>query len=93
MIVSFKHKGLEDFYTNGTTKGIQPAHSAKLKRILALLDVAAIAADMDLPGYRLHELKGKLKGYWSVTVNGNWRVTFRFLNNRDVELVNYLDYH
>lgn len=93
MIVSFKHKGLEDFYNTGTTKGIQTAHSAKLRRILALLDVAAIPLDMDLPGYRLHELKGNLKGYWSVTVNGNWRVTFRFLNNRDVELVNYLDYH
>lgn len=93
MIVSFKHKGLEDFYNTGTTKGIQAAHSAKLRRILALLDVAAIPLDMDLPGYRLHELKGNLKGYWSVTVNGNWRVTFRFLNNRDVELVNYLDYH
>ncbi|WP_421246942.1 type II toxin-antitoxin system RelE/ParE family toxin [Aeromonas sanarellii] len=83
----------EPFYTTGTTKGIQAAHSAKLRRIQALLDVAAIPLDMDLPGYRLHELKGNLKGYWSVTVNGNWRVTFRFLNNRDVELVNYLDYH
>lgn len=72
----------------GTTKGIQAAHSAKLKRILALLDVAMLPKDMDLPGYRLHELKGKQKGYWSVTVNGNWRLTFRFINS-DVELVNY----
>lgn len=93
MIVSFKHKGLELFYTTVTTKGIQAEHTAKLRRILALLDVATAPADVDLPGYRLHELKGKLKGYWSITVNGNWRVTFRFLNSRDVELVNYLDYH
>ncbi|MGU5725496.1 type II toxin-antitoxin system RelE/ParE family toxin [Aeromonas sp. ARM81] len=88
MIVRFKHKGLEEFYNTGTTKGIQAAHSAKLKRILALLDVAMLPKDMDLPGYRLHELKGKQKGYWSVTVNGNWRLTFRFINS-DVELVNY----
>ena len=88
MIVRFKHKGLEEFYNTGTTKGIQAAHSAKLKRILALLDVAMLPKDMGLPGYRLHELKGKQKGYWSVTVNGNWRLTFRFINS-DVELVNY----
>ena len=88
MIVRFKHKGLEEFYNTGTTKGIQAAHSAKLKRILALLDVAMLPKDMDLPGYRLHELKGKQKGYWSVTVNGNWRLTFRFINS-NVELVNY----
>ena len=88
MIVRFKHKGLEEFYNTGTTKGIQAAHSAKLKRILALLDVARLPKDMDLPGYRLHELKGKQKGYWSVTDNGNWRLTFRFINS-DVELVNY----
>lgn len=88
MIVRFKHKGLEEFYNTGTTKGIQAAHSAKLKRILALLDVAMLPKDMDLPGYRLHELKGKQKGYWSVTDNGNWRLTFRFINS-DVELVNY----
>ena len=88
MIVRFKHKGLEEFYNTGTTKGIQAAHSAKLKLILALLDVAMLPKDMDLPGYRLHELKGKQKGYWSVTVNGNWRLTFRFINS-DVELVNY----
>ena len=88
MIVRFKHKGLEEFYNTGTTKGIQAAHSAKLKRILALLDVAMLPKDRDLPGYRLHELNGKQKGYWSVTVNGNWRLTFRFINS-DVELVNY----
>lgn len=83
-----EHERTRVLQNTGTTKGIQAAHSAKLKRILALLDVAMLPKDMDLPGYRLHELKGKQKGYWSVTVNGNWRLTFRFINS-DVELVNY----
>lgn len=92
MIVSFRHKGLEAFYRLGTTKGIQSAHAAKLARILTLLDVASSADDINLPGLKLHPLKGDLKGHWSMWVNGNWRVTFRFIEN-DVELVDYQDYH
>ncbi|MGQ2952832.1 MAG: type II toxin-antitoxin system RelE/ParE family toxin [Agrobacterium sp.] len=92
MIVSFRHKGLEAFYRSGTTKGIQPAHAAKLGRILTLLEVAASAPDLNLPGFKLHPLKGDMKGHWSIWVNGNWRVTFRFLDG-DVELVDYQDYH
>jgi proteic killer suppression protein len=92
MIVSFRHKGLEAFYRLGTTKGIQSSHAAKLGRILTLLDVAANAGELNLPGFKLHPLKGNLKGYWSVWVNGNWRVTFRFVDS-DVELVDYQDYH
>lgn len=92
MIVSFRHKGLELFYTSGSTKGIQPSHAAKLGRILGLLDVASAPADVNLPGFKLHPLKGGLKGHWSVWVNGNWRVTFRFVG-ADVELVDYQDYH
>lgn len=92
MIVSFRHKGLEAFYRSGTTKGIQAAHSAKLGRILGLLDVAVSPEDLNLPGLRLHPLKGNLKGHWSIWVNGNWRVTFRFVG-ADVELVDYQDYH
>lgn len=92
MIVGFRHKGLERFYRAGTTRGVQPAHVKKLRRILGLLDVAAKPADMDVPSFKLHPLKGDLKGYWSVWVNGNWRVTFRFLGS-DVELVDYQDYH
>ena len=92
MIVSFRHKGLEAFYLLGTTKGIQNAHAAKLRRILTLLDVAASAAEINLPGFKLHPLKGDLKGHWSIWVNGNWRVTFLFIDN-DVELVDYQDYH
>ncbi|UXT22591.1 Killer protein [Agrobacterium tumefaciens] len=92
MIVSFRHKGLEAFYRSGTTKGIQPAHAAKLGRILTLLEVAAGAPDLNLPGLKLHPLKGDMSGHWSIWVNGNWRVTFRFLDS-DVELVDYQDYH
>lgn len=88
MIVSFRHKGLEAFYRTGTTKGIQAAHARKLGMILAMLDVAKEPQDLNQPGLRLHPLKG----HWSVWVNGNWRVTFRF-DGADVELVDYQDYH
>jgi toxin HigB-1 len=71
---------------------IQAAHSAKLERILGLLDVAVSPEDLNLPGFKLHPLKGNLKGHWSIWVNGNWRVTFRFVG-ADVELVDYQDYH
>ena len=91
MIVSFRHKGLEAFYKSGTTRGIQVAHARKLARI-RLLDVATIPAELNLPGFGLHSLKGNLQGYWSVWVNGNWRVTFRFIGT-DLELVDYQDYH
>ena len=92
MIISFRHKGLETFYTTGSMRGIQAAHAAKLGRILQVLDAASTPEGVDLPGYRLHLLKGNLKGFWSVAVNGNWRVIFRF-EGADVELVDYLDYH
>jgi len=92
VIVSFVHKGLERFYRTGSKAGIQPRHAEKLQRILSNLDVAKQPDDLDLPGYRLHELEGKRKGVWSVTVQANWRITFRFIAT-DVELVNYEDYH
>jgi len=92
MITGFRHKGLEDFYRSGSCKGIQAAHAAKLERILGALDVAVGPEDLNFPSFRLHPLKGELKGFWSITVNGNWRVIFRFAGG-DVELVNYLDYH
>jgi len=92
MIVGFRHKGLDLFYRTGSTRGVNAAHAAKLGRILAALDIAAAPDDLRLPGFRLHPLKGKLKGDLSIWVNGNWRVTFRFAR-ADVELVDYLDYH
>lgn len=92
MIAGFRHKGLEVFYRTGSMRGIQAAHANKLSRILGLLDVAQGPKDMNLPSFRLHPLKGELAGHWSVWVNGNWRVTFRFVG-ADAELVDYQDYH
>ena len=92
MIKSFKHKGLERFYKTGSTAGIQSKHKNRLRLILSNLEQAESPDDMDLPGLRLHELKGSRKEVYSVTVNGNWRVTFKF-NSRDAEIVNYEDYH
>jgi proteic killer suppression protein len=92
MIIGFRHRGLEAFYQTGSKRGIQASHAAKLGRILGLLDVATDPGDLNLPGFRLHRLKGELRGHWSVWVNGNWRVTFRFVGT-DVELVDYQDYH
>ena len=92
MFNSFKHNGLEVFFTTGNTKGIQVSHATKLRLQLAMMDVAEIISDMDKPGWRLHELKGNRKGIWSVIVSGNWRLTFRF-ENGDAYVVNYEDYH
>lgn len=73
-------------------KGIDPKHTARLARILDRLDASVSPYDMNLPGFKLHELKGKEKGVWSVSVSGNWRVVFKFEGNDAVQ-VDYLDYH
>jgi len=92
MIRSFVHKGLEKFYRTGNKSGIQSSHSKRIKLILSNLDQAESPDDMDLPGLRLHELTGNRKDTWSVFVNGNWRITFRFAG-KEPEVVNYEDYH
>jgi len=92
MIVTFRHKGLEEFFRTGSKRGIQPAQARKLGMVLDALDAALVPADLNLPAFKLHELKGDLAGHWSIWVNGNWRVTFRFIGS-DVELVDYQDYH
>ena len=92
MIKSFEHKGLKEFFETGSKKGIQPEHASKLERILDRLDASTEPQDMNLPGYRLHHLKGDKENLWSVTVNGNWRETF-FFKGPDAYLVYYLDYH
>ena len=92
MIKSFKHKGLEEFYKTGSKKGIQPEHANKRGRMLDRLDASIAPEDMNLPGYRLHQLVGDKKDMWSVTVNGNWRMTFYF-EGQDAYLVDYQDYH
>ena len=83
---------MEQFFVTGSKKGIPPEHADKIARILDRLDASISPDDMDLPGYRLHELKGKEADTWSVTVNGNWRITFRF-KGQDAVLVDYKDYH
>jgi proteic killer suppression protein len=92
MIRSFRHKGLEIFFTTGSKRGILPEQAQKIERILDRLDASISPNDMNLPGYRLHELKGKEAGTWSVMVNANWRITFEF-EGQNAILVNYKDYH
>lgn len=92
MIKSFKHKGLRNFFEMGDLTNIQSKHMKKLRLQLAALDTALVIEDMDLPGYRLHKLKGDRKNCWSITVNGNWRITFEF-EDGDAYIVNYEDYH
>jgi len=92
MIRSFRHKGLEIFFVTGSKKGIAPEQAPKIARILDRLDASISPSDMNLPGYQLHELKGKEAGTWSVTVNANWRITFEF-EGQDAILVDYKDYH
>lgn len=92
MIIGFRHKGLEEFFRSNSTRGIQASHAKKLGHILRSLNVATSPAEMNLPGFGLHPLKGDLNGYWSVTVNGNWRVTFIFVG-LNVDIVDYQDYH
>jgi len=92
MIKTFRHKGLEAFFLTGSKKGIQPSHANKLRLQLASLDCAKGPQDMNVSGWRLHALTGDLAGHWSATVNGNWRMTFRF-EGQDAELVDYQDYH
>lgn len=92
MIKSFNHKGLEKFYGSGSTKGIQANHAKKLRMQLAALDTAQSIDDMDVPGDRLHQPTGGRKGIWSITVNTNWRLTFKF-EAGNVYMLNYEDYH
>jgi len=92
MIRSFRHKGLERFFYTGSKRGIQPEHADKIARMLDRLDASVSPVDMNLPGYRLHGLKGQEAGTWTVTVSANWRITFQF-EGQDAMVVDYLDYH
>jgi proteic killer suppression protein len=92
MIQSFRHAGLEKFFLTGSKAGIQPAHVVRLRLQLTLLNTARNEQRMNVPGWDLHALKGKLAGHWSVKVNGNWRMTFTFEDEQAI-LVDYQDYH
>jgi proteic killer suppression protein len=92
MIKSFLHKGLELFFRTGKKTGIQAAHARRLQIMLTMLNAAKAPQALNAPAFGLHALKGDMKGHWSVTVNGNWRMTFRF-EDEDAILVDYQDYH
>ena len=92
MIKSFKHKGLKQFFETGKKVGIQAKHVKKLRMQLAAIDTAQILDDIDLPGFFLHPLKGSRSGIWSISVSGNWRVTFEFRDG-NAYVLNYEDYH
>ena len=92
MIKTFRHKGLQVFFETGSKAGINPQHATKLSRQLLALDKATQPDDMNIYGWRLHALAGNLLGHYSITVNGNWRMTFMFEGEHAV-LVDYQDYH
>ena len=92
MIKSFKHKGLEKFFTTGSIAGVQSTQVRRLEERLQALHTASVIDDMDLPGWRLHELKGNRAGLWAVNVSGNWRIVFEFVSG-NAHVVNYEDYH
>ncbi len=92
MIKSFEHKGLEKFFTRGVKSGIQASHAVKLTDQLTALHTANNIDDMDIPGWRLHPLKGNKNNFWSIVVNKNWRLVFKFEDGH-AYIVNYEDYH
>ncbi len=92
MIKSWRHKGLKEFFVSEDKSGIRPDHAAKLKRQLFRLNEAKLPQDMNLPGWKLHPLEGKLAGHYAVSVSGNWRMTFTF-EGTDAILADYQDYH
>lgn len=92
VILGIRHRGLSALYERGDGSRLPPEHLNRIERILARLDVATQPSDMDLPGYRLHRLRGDLRGLWSVRVSANWRIVYRF-DGSNVRDVDYIDYH
>lgn len=92
MIESFRHKGLQRLFKTGNSSGVLAVHAKRLRIQLAALDSAVTIDDMDIPGFRLHPLTGDMKGRWSISVSGNWRVTFEFRGG-NVYVLDYEDYH
>ena len=92
MIKSFRHKGLRRYFETGNSAGILAIHANRLRMQLAALDTAQTIEDMNIPGFRLHALKGTMLGRWSISVNGNWRLTFEFQDG-NAYILDYEDYH
>jgi proteic killer suppression protein len=92
VIRSIRHKGLKRLYEDDDHRGVVSQHTERLRDILVRLEASTSIADMDLPGFRLHPVKGELRGFWAVTVRANWRVIFRFAEGDAID-VDYVDYH
>ena len=92
MIRNFRHRGLKRLFEKDDSARLPPEDVDRIRRILARLNEAVDVQNMDLPGFHLHPLKGNYKGFWSVTVRGNWRVIFRFGEGQALD-VDYIDYH
>jgi proteic killer suppression protein len=92
VIKSFRHKGLKKFYETGSAAGIQSTHKSRVRMILIALETSLEIEDMDIPGLKLHALKGKLKERFAVSVSGNWRITFEFRDG-NAYILDYEDYH
>jgi proteic killer suppression protein len=92
MVKTFRHKGLQKFFESGSLAGIQPHHATRLRMQLAALDTAQKIEDMNIAGFRLHPLKGRERGRWSIWVSGSWRLTFEF-RDEDAYVLDYEDYH
>ncbi|EFG0982036.1 type II toxin-antitoxin system RelE/ParE family toxin [Escherichia marmotae] len=92
MIMNFRHKGLRDLFLLGKTSGVIPTQVKRLRHRLAVIDAASCLADIDMPGYRLHPLSGDRDEIWTISVSGNWRLTFEFVNG-DAYILDYEDYH
>lgn len=92
MVKSFRHKGLRKLFETGGISGVQASHAKRLRMQLAALDSAQSIEDMKIPGFALHPLKGEMRGHWSISVNGNWRLTFEFQDG-NAYVLDYEDYH
>ena len=92
MIKSFRHKSLRRLFETGSTSGVQVSRAKRLRMQFTALDTAQSIEDMDIPGFRLHPLKGEMRGRWSISVNGNWRLTFEF-QDENAYVLDYEDYH
>lgn len=92
VIRSFRHRGIENFFSTGSKAGIQPKHEARLRILLTTLNLASVPGDMNRSGWEFHALKGTMKSHYAVKVSGNWRLTFAF-DGQDAILVDYMDYH
>lgn len=92
MIKSFRHKGLQRLYETSVASGVRPDHAKRLRLQLAALETCHTIDDMNIPGFRLHPLKGELRGRWAISVSGNWRLTFEFRDG-NAYILDYEDYH